>query len=74
VIAVLAIVTFVVVDNLFLRTVGSQPQKIRGLAESPFTSMRLYLDATLVLAAAILIPLLSACGLVLGEAARRLAR
>jgi len=74
VIAVVVIVTFVVVDNLFLRTVASQPQKIRGLAESPFASMRLYLNATLVLAAAILIPLLSASGLVLGEAGRRLAR
>jgi hypothetical protein len=74
VIGVLVIVTFAVVDNLFLGTVGSQPQKIRGLAESPFTSMRLYVNASLVLGAAILIPVLSTCGLVLGEAGRRVSR
>jgi hypothetical protein len=74
VIAIVVIVTFVVVDNLFLGTVGSQPEKIRGLAGSPFASMRLYVNVTLVLAAAVLIPFLSASGLVLGEAGRRLAR
>jgi hypothetical protein len=66
VIAVLTIATFVVVDNLFLGTVGSQPQKIHGLSESPFASMRLYVNFTLVVAAAILVPFLSACGFFLG--------
>jgi hypothetical protein len=66
VIAILVIVTFAVVDNLFLGTVSSQPEKIRGLAQSPFGSMRLYLNVTLVLALAILTPFLTACGFALG--------
>jgi hypothetical protein len=66
VIAVLTIATFVIVDNVFLRTVGSQIQKIHGLSESPFGSMRLYVNVTLVVGAAILIPFLTACGFVLG--------
>jgi hypothetical protein len=83
VIAIIVIATFVVVDNLFLGTVGRQPQKIRGLAESPFESMRLYVNVTLVVATAILVPFLTACGIAfsalggavrqLGAAGRRLA-
>jgi hypothetical protein len=65
-IAVLTIAAFVIVDNIFLGTVASQPQKIHGLSESPFASMRLYVNFTLVVATAVVVPFLTACGFVLG--------
>ena len=66
VIAALTIATFAVVDNAFLDVVGRQQVKVDGLAHSHLTSMRLYVNLTLAVAAAFLLPVLTGCGAALG--------
>jgi hypothetical protein len=53
----IAIATFLVVDNLFLSTVAQQPDKIYGLAHSHYHSMRSYVNAALLRGTALMIPL-----------------
>ena len=47
-IGVLTIGTFAVIDNVFLDTIARQQAKIDGLARSGFTSMRTYINLSLL--------------------------
>jgi len=62
----IGLATFVVVDNLFLAIVGQQVDKIQGFHNSPFRSMRDYVNAGLVNTVLILLPLASAAGAAFG--------
>jgi len=57
----IGLATFFVVDNLFLYIVGQQVDKIQGLQNSAFRTMRDYVNAGL-LHTLILLPLLGAAG------------
>lgn len=61
-IGVLCLVTFVVVDNVFIGTVGQQQTKIDGLAASGLSSMRAYLNLTLLYAFLLLPAMLAVIG------------
>jgi hypothetical protein len=47
-IGALTVVSFAVVDNIWLGTVSRQPQKIDGFAHSGATSMRAYINHDLI--------------------------
>ncbi len=69
----IGLATFFVVDNLFLYIVGQQVDKIQGLQNSAFRTMRDYVNAGL-LHTLILLPLLGAAGAAsgaVGAAARK---
>jgi hypothetical protein len=71
----IGLATFFVVDNLFLSIVGQQVDKIQGFHQSTFPTMRAYVNADLVYAVLILLPLSSAAGAAfgaVGAAARKL--
>jgi hypothetical protein len=70
----IGLATFFVVDNLFLAIVSQQVDKIQGFHNSPFRTMRDYVNVGLVRAVLILLPLASAGGAAfgaLGAAARK---
>jgi hypothetical protein len=73
----IGLATFFVVDNLFLSIVGQQVDKIQGFHNSPFRTMRDYVNTDLVRTVLILLPLMGAAGAVfgtVGAAARKLVR
>lgn len=63
----IGLATFFVVDNLFLSIVGQQVDKIQGFHQSPFRTMREYVNVGL-LYTLILLPLLGAAGAAFGAA------
>jgi hypothetical protein len=71
----IGLAAFFVVDNLFLSIVGQQVDKIQGFHQSTFPTMRAYVNAGLVYAVLVMLPLSTvagaACGAV-GAAARKL--
>jgi hypothetical protein len=70
----IGLAAFFVVDNLFLSIVGQQVDKLQGLHDSPYRTMRDYVNAGL-LHTLILLPILAAAGAAfgsLGAAARKL--
>jgi hypothetical protein len=71
----IGLATFFVVDNLFLAIVSQQVDKIQGLHNSPFRTMRDYVNADLITTTLILLPLSGAGGAAfgaVGAAARKL--
>ncbi|MFC6160224.1 hypothetical protein [Kribbella jiaozuonensis] len=73
-VGVLTIGTYAVIDNLFLDVISRQQPKIDGLASSGFTSMRTYINLSLLLAGALLSTFLGFAGAglaVLGSHLRR---
>jgi len=76
-IGALTIISFVVIDNVFLDIVGHQQVKIDGLARSHTDSMRAYVNSGLAVGLVTLTGFLTAAGAglaVLGGAARGLRR
>jgi hypothetical protein len=72
----IALAAFIAVDNLFLGVVGQQADKIQGFHQSTFPTMRDYVNADLLSAVLIALPVVGAAGAVcgtLGAAVRRLA-
>jgi hypothetical protein len=70
-------VTFVVIDNVFLDIVSRQPEKIWGLQQSHAQNMRAYLNHTFVKSLLLVLPVLTIAGAVfgaLGAAAARIRR
>jgi hypothetical protein len=71
----IGLAAFFVVDNLFLSIVSQQVDKIQGFHNSPYPTMRAYVNADLVTVVLIALPLVglagAACGAV-GAAARKL--
>jgi hypothetical protein len=70
----IALATFLVVDNLFLAIVSQQVDKIQGFHNSPYPTMREYVNVGL-LSTLILLPVLGAAGAAfgaVGAAARKL--
>jgi hypothetical protein len=63
----ISLATFFVVDNLFLAIVSQQVDKIQGFHDSPYRTMREYVNVGL-LYTLILLPLLGAAGAVFGAA------
>ena len=61
----IGLATFFVVDNLFLAIVGQQVDKIQGFQNSPFRTMREYINVSLA-HTLILLPLSSAAGAAFG--------
>lgn len=57
-----ALVTFVVIDNLFLDIVMQQPDKASGFARSGLTSQRDYVNQGILLAFATALPFMAAVG------------
>jgi hypothetical protein len=68
-IAVLAM--FLAVDNLFFSTISQQHDKIAAFAASGGSSMRTFVNVSLLEGAPILVPFLTAVGAILGHAASR---
>jgi hypothetical protein len=62
----IGLATFFVVDNLFLSIVGQQVDKIQGFHQSTFPTMRAYVNAGLVYAVLVMLPLSSAAGAAFG--------
>jgi hypothetical protein len=62
------IATFVVVDNAFLGIVGQQQAKIDGLTHSGMSSMRVYVNVSLLLGFVVLSGFLAVAGAGLGAA------
>ncbi|MFD3401533.1 hypothetical protein ACFWUU_12675 [Kribbella sp. NPDC058693] len=73
-VGVLTIGTYAVIDNVFLDVISRQQPKIDGLAASGFTSMRTYINLSLLLAGVLLSTFLGFAGAglaVLGSHLRR---
>lgn len=73
----IGLATFFVVDNLFLSIVGQQVDKVQGLHQSTFPTMRDYVNVGLVYAVLGMLPLSGAAGAAfgaVGAAARKLLR
>jgi len=71
----ITLAAFFAVDNLFLSIVGQQVDKLQGLHDSRFVTMREYVNVNLVYATFLGLPLLGVVGAVfgtLGAAARKL--
>lgn len=62
----IAMLTFLVIDNLFLDLVGTQPDKVWGFAHSDFTSMRAYVNVGLLRGFVIVLPLFVLVGAICG--------
>lgn len=58
--------TFVLIDNVFLDIVSRQPEKIWGLQQSQAPSMRAYLNHTFVKSFLLVLPVLTIAGAVFG--------
>jgi hypothetical protein len=65
----LTIATFALVDNLFLQIVGQQQAKIEGLRDSGMTSMRAYINSSLVPAGVVMTLEFAVLGIVLAAVA-----
>lgn len=73
----IALGTFFVVDNLFLSVVSQQVDKLQGFHQSPFATMREYVNVDLLTVVLIALPILGAAGAVggtLGVTVRKLIR
>ena len=66
----IGLATFFVVDNLFLAIVGQQVDKIQGFQNSPFRTMRDYVNAGLVYAVLGMLPVFGAAGAAFGALGR----
>ncbi len=60
--------TYFVVDNVFFGIVSKQPDKINGFAHSDYTTMRDYINSSLVLGMFTIIPIFAMIGAVCGTA------
>ncbi|MEV6983953.1 hypothetical protein AB0M95_22215 [Sphaerisporangium sp. NPDC051017] len=70
----LTVTTYLVIDNVFLDTIGRQQSKIDGLAHSGMTSMRAYVNVNLLFALAALTIFLGVAGAGLSVASGLIAR
>ncbi len=71
----IAMLTFVVIDNLFLDIVSHQADKISGFQHSTFHTMRDYINAGLLSGVIVVLPVMAAVGAAcgtLGAALRKL--
>ena len=58
----LVMLTFVVINNLFLEIVSQQPDKIWGFQHSSYQSMRAYVNYGALRGLVLVLPVLTACG------------
>ncbi|MEV8636476.1 hypothetical protein AB0395_33000 [Streptosporangium sp. NPDC051023] len=73
VIGVTITVTFLAIDNLFFGLVSQQHDKVVAFASSGWSSMRSYMNVSLLTGAAVLLPVLTVVGGVLGFLGGRVA-
>jgi hypothetical protein len=67
VVAVMALLTMVAVDNLFFDTISRQPDKLAAFARSGASSLRSYVNLNLLHAAPVIVPALGVVGGLLGS-------
>jgi hypothetical protein len=72
--ALLTTAAYFAVDNLFLGVVAQQQSKIDGLAQTHLSSMRVYVNASLVLVGVLLTAMLTTFGAAIAALAGRVAR